>query len=188
MNESPPGHICVSETKHNPFIYVIIENTLNLILLLKCSWKSPYFWSPVFVLQQSHTSPLNYFLKDCYRFIFFLFRSYAILYSSRSIFRNFGIALLFADCQLAQSHLLWSSLPKQRGTENPHTLALWKPAAKAAGRVIDDTIRTQIYSQADASIVPGSRKGPIRWGETLNIALYNLLVSKGFMYCKRIWI
>lgn len=104
MNESPPGHICVSETKHNPFIYVIIENTLNLILLLKCSWKSPYFWSPVFVLQQSHTSPLNYFLKDCYRFIFFLFRSYAILYSSRSIFRNFGIALLFADCQLAQSH------------------------------------------------------------------------------------
>ncbi len=73
--------------------------------------KESTFLKSCLVLQQSNTSSLKDFLKDCYRFLFFLFRSYAILYSCRSIFRNTGTALLFADCQIAQSHLVWSSLP-----------------------------------------------------------------------------
>lgn len=144
--------------------------------------KASIFLKSCLVLQQSHTSPL----KHC-GFLFSILELCTTLFWQKYLqkYWNSTIVCRLSNCTKPLSVVLSS---KQCGTENPHTLALWKPVAKAAGRVIDDTIRTQIYSRADASIAPGSRKGPIRWGETLNIALYNLLVSKGFMYCKRIWI
>lgn len=141
--------------------------------------KESIFLKSCLVLQQSNTSSLKDFLKDCYRFLFYSFLFHTLfLQKHLQKYWNSTIVCRLSNCTKPLSVVLPT---KQCGTENPHTLALWKPAAKAAGRVIDDTIRTQIYSQADASIAPGSRKGPIRWGETLNISLYNLLVSKGFM-------